>query len=80
MKLKGYVQFEDNWISEIDKILYNEEGISFSVLDFEEIKENTLILEAMPYKNVWSELKFSCVKLYKVVNVGDVFYTYKNFD
>lgn len=76
LKLKGYVQFEDNWINENDKTLYNEEGDSFSVLDFDEIKENTLILDTMPYESGWCELKFSCVKLDKNVNVGDVFYTY----
>jgi hypothetical protein len=76
IKLNGYIMFEDNWITENDKTLYNEKGDSFSVLDFEEIKENTLILDTMPYESGWRELKFSCVKLDKSVNVGDVFYTY----
>ena len=76
LKLKGYVMFEDNWITENDKTLYNKDGVSFSVLDFEEVKENTLILDTMPYDSGCRELKFSCVKLDKNVNVGDVFYTY----
>jgi hypothetical protein len=76
LKLKDYIMFEDNWIGKNDKILYNEKGVSFSVLDFEEIKENTLILDTMPYESGWRELKFSCVKLDKSVNVGEVFYTY----
>ena len=76
LKLKGYVMFEDNWIIENDKTLYDKEGNSFSVLEYEEIKENTLILDALPYKSGWCELKFSCVKLDKDVNIGDVFYTY----
>lgn len=74
--LKGYVMFEDYWITENNKTLYDKDGVSFSVLDFEEAKENTLILDTMPYENGWHELKFSCVKLNKEVKVGDVFYTY----
>lgn len=76
LKLKGYIQFEDNWITENDKILYNEKGVSFSVLSFKKIKRNTLMLNTMPYGSGWRELEFSCVKLDKPVNVGDVFYTY----
>jgi len=76
-KLKDYIMFEDNWISENDKTLYNEEGVSFSVLDFQEVEENTLVMpDIMPYHNGWVFRKFSCVKLDKNVNVGDVFYTY----
>lgn len=76
LKLKDYIMFDDNWITENDKTLYNEKGDSFSVLDFEDIKENTLILDTMPYESVWRELKFSCVRLDKDINVGDIFYTY----
>lgn len=73
-KLKGYVMFEDNWISENDKILYNKNGDVFSILDFQEIIQNILIIDTMPYESGYRELKFSCVKLDKIVNVGDVLY------
>lgn len=77
LKLKDYIMFEDNWITENDKMLYNEDGVSFSVLDFQEVEENTLVMpEIMPYFDGWAFRKFSCVKLDKKVNVGDVFYTY----
>lgn len=77
LKLKNYVMFEDNWINEFDKILYNQNGDSFSVLDFQELEENTLVMpDIMPYYNGWSFRKFSCVKLDKNINVDDVFYTY----
>lgn len=76
LKLKGYIVFEDNWINENDKTLYNKNNVSFSVLDFEEIKENVLIIDTTPYESGWRELKFSCIKLDKDVNVGDVLYTY----
>ena len=77
LKLKDYVMFEDNCITKNNKILYNEDGITFSVLDFQEVEENTLIMpEIMPFFNGWAFRKFSCVKLDKTVNVGDVFYTY----
>lgn len=71
--LKGYVVFEDNWICEFDKVLFNNKGDIYLVLDFKEIKENVLF----PYKNVWKEQKFSCVKLDKCVNVGDVLFVKK---
>lgn len=74
-KLKNYVMFEDNYISEHDEILYNKDGEPFSILDFEEVEENTLVMpEIMPYLDGWRLRKFSCVKLDKEVNVGDVLY------
>ena len=76
LKLKDYLMFEDNWISENDKTLYNENNESFSVLDFQEVEENTLVIpDIMPHHNGWAFRKFSCVKLDKNVNVGYVFYT-----
>ncbi|MDA3779047.1 MAG: hypothetical protein PF487_02255 [Bacteroidales bacterium] len=76
LKLKNYIMFEDRWISENDKILYNVNNEKFLVLEFQEVTENVLILDTMPYESEWREQKFSCVKLDKDVNVGDVFYTY----
>ena len=74
--LKNYVMFEDNWISGHDTILYNEKNESFLILDFQEVEENTLIIpDIMPYHNGWGLRTFSCDKLVKNVNVGDIFYT-----
>lgn len=67
--LNNYVIFEDRWISENDKVLFNQKGDTFIVLDFKEVKEKTLIIE-----NVYKEQIFSSVKLDKNVNVGDIFY------
>ena len=76
LKLKNYVMFEDNWITENDKILYSENNESFLVLDFQVMEENTLIMsDIMPHYNGWAFRKFSCVKLDKNINVDDVFYT-----
>lgn len=80
LKLKDYVMFEDNWITENDKILYNKDGVFFSVLDFQEVGENTLVMpETMPYLDGWSFRKFSCVKLDKNVNMCDIFYVSRNY-
>ena len=76
LKLKDYIMFEDNWITEHDKILYNENGESFPVLDFQEIEEDVFIMDTLPYESGRMKHKFSCVKLDKNVNVGDIFYTY----
>lgn len=71
--LKDYVMFDDNWISDHDKILYNPDGESLKVLDFREVTDNTLVMpDLMPYMNGWRLLKVSCVKLDKKVNVGDL--------
>lgn len=83
LKHKDYIMFDDNWISENHKILYSENGESFSVLDFQEVEEYILIMlgEITPHLSEWRFSKFSCVKLDKdVVNVGDVFYTYININ
>ena len=78
-KLKGYVVFEDSWISEFDKVLFNKDGDMFLVLDFQELEEHVPILPlipiSIPVKRTYRQ-KFSCMKLDKIVNVGDVFYTY----
>lgn len=76
-RLKNYVMFDDNWISEYDKVLYDKNGVAFSVLDFQEIEENTLVIpDIMPYGNGWMIRKFSCVKLDKNVNIGDILYAH----
>jgi hypothetical protein len=76
--LKDYPIFNDDFISSSDKILYNQNGESFNVLDFKELEENTLINPLpSPHNNGWSLKKFSCVKLDKPVQIGDVFYINK---
>ena len=62
------IMFEDNWITEDDKILYNKYDESFTVLAFTEYLKNRDI--------GIGKQKHSCIKLNKSVNVGDVFYTY----
>jgi len=77
LSFKNFVMFEDNWVSETDKILYDKNGDSFSVLGFKEIEENVLDNpEYLPYFDGWRMCKFSCVKLDKNVNVGDILFTY----
>ncbi|MFW6226300.1 MAG: hypothetical protein ACOC3V_05025 [bacterium] len=48
LDLKNYIVFEDSWISEYDKILYNEKGEPFLVLDFKEIHENVIVMSYLP--------------------------------
>lgn len=72
LKLKNYIMFEDSWITEYDKILYNIYGDDFLVLDYQKVTENVLT----PYGSGWIEQSFSCIKLNKDVNVGDIFYTH----
>lgn len=78
LKLKDYIMFDDNWISENDKVLYNKKGESFSVIDFIEIETEVPfsppIPAFLPVKKTYRK-KFSCVKLDKGVNIGDIFYT-----
>lgn len=62
------IMFEDNWISENDKIIYNQNDESFTVLVFTEYLKNRDI--------GIGKQKHSCVKLNKSVNVGDVLYTH----
>jgi hypothetical protein len=77
-ELKGYAMFDDRWIGEYDKLLYNDKGETFAVLDVKVIEVNTLIGETSAYCNLWVNWKHSCVKFDKniKINVGDVFYTH----
>ena len=72
--LQNYVIFDDNWISEYDTVLLNENGDRFSILDYKELKENILVIDTLPYNTGLIERNVSCIKLDKKVNVGDVFY------
>jgi len=77
LKLKNYIMFENNWISKHDKILYNNNGDTFFVLDFQEIEQEMPILPiiptSIPIKKTFKK-KFSCLKLNKNIDVGDVLY------
>jgi len=64
--------FEDNYINESDKILFNDKREPFLILDFKEIEEECRISSNIHY-NKWVNRKFSCVKLDKEVKVGDSF-------
>ena len=76
--LDGFVLFEDNWIGEENKVLYNQDGIAFNVLEFQEIEKNMLVMpEVMPYIDGWRMCKLSCVKLDKEVQLSDIFYCYE---
>lgn len=76
LNLKGYVILEDTWITEYNKIIYNEKREPISVLDYKEIELNTLVNPTiLPHLNGWKIIKFSCLKLDKIVNVGDILYT-----
>jgi len=76
LKLKGFVKFEDNWITENNKTLLNQQGEKFFVLEFKEIEENVLTNpHSFPQIDTWKFRKFSCAKLDKIVNVGDSFCT-----
>lgn len=78
--LKGYIMFEDNWITEYDKVLYNQKGEMFTVLDFVEVEENVLMFpDMMPYFDGWKLTKLSCVKLDKKVDIDNIFYTQLNY-
>lgn len=80
LDLKGYIVFDDNWISEYDTVLYNDKDELFNVLDFKEITEEVpfypLINPSIPIRRTYNK-KFSCVKLDKNVNIGDILYCLK---
>lgn len=74
LKVKDYAILEDNWITEHDKVLVDQNGNQYNVLDFIEIKENTLVMDTLPYYSGWVELKKSYVKLDKKINKNDILY------
>jgi len=85
LKVKGYAILEDRWVSENDKFLFDQNGNTYTVLDFTEIEEyiNYIpkVIEPgfiLPISN-WQLTKLSCVKLDKEVNVGDILYVCKYY-
>ena len=78
-KLKNYVMFEDFWITENNKVLYNQQNEEFLIIDFIEVEEEIPILPHIPISipvNKTYRQKFSCLRLNKNVKVGDVLYTH----
>ncbi len=61
--LNDYIMFEDNWINENDKTLYNNDDESFSVLDFKEIKENTHIMNTLPLESYYAKPLLAVVRI-----------------
>lgn len=65
---EDWVIFEDNWISEYDKILYDINNDRYDVLDYYELIDKKKV--GFRYINC----RFSCLKLNKKVNIGEIFY------
>lgn len=73
-----YVIFEDNFITQYDKSLKDENGVIYNVFDFKEVErisqflkkgnDNGTIKVVPIYKNC------TCVKLDKKINIGDVLF------
>ncbi len=79
LELKNYIIFNDSYISEHDKILYNQNNEIFTILDFQEITENILIIpKGILYFDGYATRKFSCVKLDRMPNLNNIFYLYPN--
>lgn len=83
--VKGYAIFEDNWINEYDKILYDEQNNPYPVVDFQVLEKPVYsFLGNVPIGalalgiNPWKIRKFSAIKFAQEIKVGDIFYTEKN--
>ena len=46
------------------------------IIDFIEIRENTLIIDTIPYASGWMEINKSCVKLDRKINKNDILYVH----
>jgi len=66
--LKDFVIFEDRWIIEGDKILVDDNGEEYNVLEYKVIKEDVLVCpEVMPYLNGWRKVTRTAIKLDKLI-------------
>jgi len=80
----GYAIFGDNWISSHDKVLYDDNGNEYEVLDFQEIeKEVCKYPELNKFFHIigihgYVKEHYSCLKI-EGAKIGDVFYTH-NFE
>lgn len=77
--LWGYIILEDNWITENDKILEDELGNEYKVLDFKKLKfveHSTSPQSIMP--TVLFTVKRSCIKLDKPIKPNMLLYTKTN--
>lgn len=73
-ELESYVVFEDGWILEDDKVLYDCEGNVYNVLAYTTIDKEFCIGSSI-YTLRWFTRKCSCVKTDRAVRVGDILYT-----
>lgn len=80
--VKGYAIFEDSWINESDKILYDGHNNPYPVLDFQTIERPVYsFIGNVPMGSLalgidpWKIRKFSAIKFAEEVKVGDIFYT-----
>lgn len=74
LKYKNFLKLEDNWVSKNDKFLYDKNGKSYTVLEFEEIEENTNVLNTI-HCDGWKNRKYSCIKLDSVIDINTILYT-----
>lgn len=80
IKVAGYAIFEDNWINDSDKILYDEQNNPYPVIDFQVIEKPVYSYISTLARGVdpWKIRKFSAIKFAQKVKVGDIFYTEMN--
>ena len=79
LRIKDYYVFEDNWITEYAKILYDKDGNEYEILDFQETEDYICDerFDTHEYEyplNTWRWTKRSCVKLDKKANIGDILF------
>lgn len=73
-ELEGYVVFNDAWINEDDKVLYDCEENVYNILGY-----NTIEKEFYEGNTIYTLRMFtktcSCIKTDRGVSVGDILYT-----
>ena len=77
-KIDGHYIFDDAFVTEYDKVLYDSEGNEYNVLNFEQIEDHVLLYPRITERvNGWRHVKRSCVKLDRKPKIGDLLYTKK---
>ena len=79
LRIKSYYVFEDSWISEYDKVLCDNDGIQYNVLDYYMTRDyvcdrlSSKLDVGYPISN-WKWVNRSCLKLDMEIEIGNILY------
>jgi hypothetical protein len=75
LDIKGYLVFEDNWITEYNTELCDESGNEYKVLDYRTTKDYVCNEHSSCYSPSYRWVTRACVKLDKNVDINKLLYT-----